>query len=305
MTEKMGVKTKLKIAFFINIGLLIIEVIGFFLSNSLALLGDAGHVSIDILAIGGALLAINLAARPAHEEATFGYHRAEVLSAFFNSLLLLGVSGYILYEAYFRFLEPEPVQTSQMLVIAVIGLIGNLYAAYTLHGHKDINVRGAFMHLLADTLSSGAVVVGAVLIMFTGYYIIDPLMSLIIVFFVVSGAIRLLKESLGIMMQLTPEELEVQEIVERLGEIEGINDVHDVHLWTLCSSINSFSAHLVVDDISVIESESLKANVRDILHDEFHVYHSTLEVECRGCGDETVQTICHPPDLQDEEGHEH
>ena len=299
MTEKMDVKTKLKIAFFINIGLLIIEVIGYFLSNSLALLGDAGHVSIDILAIGGSILAINLAGRPAHEEATFGYHRAEVLSAFFNSLLLLGVSGYVLYEAYFRFLEPEPVQTSQMLVIAMIGLIGNLYAAYTLHGHKDINVKGAFMHLLADTLSSAAVVVGAVLIMFTGYYIIDPLLSLVIVLFIISGALRLLRESVGIIMQLTPEELDVKEIVERLNEVEGVNDVHDVHLWTLCSSINSFSAHIVVDNISVIESESLKAEVRDILHEEFHIYHSTLEVECRECGDETVQSICHPEELEE------
>lgn len=301
MRWDMSVKTKLRVALLINVGLLIIEVVGYFLSNSLALLGDAGHVSIDIVAISGSLLAINLAAKEAHQEATFGYHRAEVLSAFFNALLLLGVSGYILYKAYFRFLEPEPVESGQMLVIAVIGLIGNLFAVHILHGHKDINVKGAFMHLLADTLSSGAVVVGAVLIMFTGYYVIDPLLSLVIVLFIVSGAVRLLRESLGIIMQLTPDELDVGDIVDRLEEIEGVRDVHDVHLWTLCSSIHSFSAHLVVDDISVIESGDIKAEVREVLHEEFHVYHSTLEVECRVCGDETVQSICHP----EEEGHQH
>lgn len=301
--DKNNVKNKLKIALVINIALLSIEIFGFFISNSLALLGDAGHVGIDILALSTSFLAINLAKMPSHEEATFGYHRAEVLSAFFNSLLLLGVSGYVLFEAYNRFIQPEPVKTTEMITIAFLGLIGNLYAAYILHGHRDINVRGAFLHLLSDTLSSGAVVIGAVLIMLTGNYLIDPLLSVVIVIFIIAGALKLLWESIGIIMQWTPEELEISEIVESLKELEHVRDVHDVHLWTLCSSIYSFSAHILVENISMLESEKIKSKVRDKLHEDFNIYHSTLELECLECGDDTVQMICHPPELEEEHDH--
>lgn len=302
--ENGGIKTKLKIALVINIGLLVAEVFGYLISNSLALLGDAGHVLTDILAIGTSITAINLAMLPAHEEATFGHHRAEVLAALFNSVILLVVSGYIFYEAYGRFISPETVQTTEMLIIAVIGLIGNLYATYILHGHKDINVKGAYLHLLADTLSSGAVVAGAVIIYYTGIYAVDPFLSVIIGIMIISGSIKLLRESVGIIMQWTPEDLELPEVIDAIKELEDIRDVHDVHLWTLCSSIYSFSAHILVDNISMMESEKIKSRIRELLREEFHIYHSTLELECIECGDDTVQMICHPEE-EDEHGHSH
>ena len=299
-----GIKTKLKIALIINIGLLAAEVFGYLISNSLALLGDAGHVLTDILAIGTSITAINLAMLPAHEEATFGHHRAEVLAALFNSVILLVVSGYIFYEAYGRFVSPETVKSTEMLIIAVIGLIGNLYATYILHGHKDINVKGAYLHLLADTLSSGAVVAGAVIIYYTGYYTIDPILSVIIGILIISGSVKLLRESIGIIMQWTPEDLEVPEVINAIKEMEDVRDVHDVHLWTLCSSIHSFSAHILVDNISMMESEKIKSRIREVLHEDFHIYHSTLELECIECGDDTVQMICHPEE-EEEHGHSH
>ncbi|MFO7991572.1 MAG: cation diffusion facilitator family transporter [Thermoplasmata archaeon] len=297
-----SIKKKLWIALLINVGLVIIQVFGYFISNSLALLGDAGHVATDILAISASIIAINLAAISAHKGATFGYHRAEVMSALFNSILLLLVSGYIFYEAYLRFLEPEAVKVNEMFVIAVIGLIGNLVAAYILHGHKDINVKGAYLHLVADTLSSAAIVGGTVVIFYTGNYLIDPLLSVIIAILIVSGSIKLLREAVSIIMHWTPEGLDVDDVVSRLKELDGVRDVHDVHIWTLCSSINSFSAHILVDNISMLETEKIKKNIRDILHEEFHIYHSTLELECIECGDETVQMICHPPELEE---HDH
>ncbi|MFW6072018.1 MAG: cation diffusion facilitator family transporter [Thermoplasmatota archaeon] len=299
------IKTKLKIALVINIGLLVAEVFGYFISNSLALLGDAGHVLTDILAIGASITAINLAMLPPHEEATFGHHRAEVLAALFNAVILLFVSGYIFYESYNRFVSPVTIKSTEMLIIAVIGLIGNLYATYILHGHKDINVRGAYLHLLADTLSSGAVVVGAVIIYYTGYFTIDPILSVIIGIMIVSGSIKLLKESIGIIMQWTPEDLELPEVIDAIKQLDEVRDVHDVHLWTLCSSIHSFSAHILVDNISMRESGKIKSRIREILHEEFHVYHSTLELECIECGDDTVQMICHPEEEEADHGHSH
>jgi len=181
-----------------------------------------------------------------------------------------------------------------MLVVAVIGLLGNLYATRLLHGHKDINVRGVYLHLLADTLSSGAVVLGAVVIYLTGNYLVDPILSVLIALLIISGSVRLLKESIGVIMQWTPEDLEVSDVVEHIKKLDGVRDIHDVHLWTLCSSIHSFSAHILVEDMSMMESERIKTDIRDILHNEFHIYHSTLELECVECGDDTVQKICHP-----------
>jgi len=289
-----GTKGKLRLALLINISLLLIALLGYLVSNSLALLGDAGHVLTDIFAIATSLTAINLAARSPHVEATFGHHRAEVLAALFNAVILLFVSGYIFYESYHRFISPQEVESVEMLIVAVIGLCGNLYATRLLHGHKDINIRGVYLHLLADTLSSGAVVVGAVIIYFTGNYIVDPILSVLIALLIISGSVKLLRESIGVIMQWTPEHLDVNEIIETLKRVEGVRGVHDVHLWTLCSSIHSFSAHIVIDDMSMIESERIKSRIRKLMHEEFNIYHSTLELECVECGDETVQKICHP-----------
>ncbi|MFW5904162.1 MAG: cation diffusion facilitator family transporter [Candidatus Saliniplasma sp.] len=290
-------KGKLRLALVINIGLVVVALVGYLISNSLALLGDAGHVLTDTFAIATSLTAISLATIPAHDKATFGHHRAEVLAALLNAVILLFVSAYILYESYHRFISPQVVKSTEMLVVAVIGLIGNLYATHLLHGHKDINVRGVYLHLLADTLSSGTVVAGAVIIYFTGNYLVDPILSVVIALLIISGSVRLLKESVGIIMQWTPEDLEIGDVIESVKKLDRVRDVHDVHLWTLCSSIHSFSAHILVEDMSMMESEKIKSDIRDILHQEFNIYHSTLELECVECGDDTVQKICHPKDV--------
>ncbi len=279
----------------INIGILVAEIFGYLLTNSLALLGDAGHVATDVLAISSALIAARLAMEEFNEGATFGYHRAEVLSALFNSIMLLVVCGYIFYRAYWRFIEPEEVVTTPMLIIALVGLGGNATGAFLLHGNEDINVKGACIHLLADTFSSIGVVIGTVLIIYTGNHLIDPVISIIIAVFVVSSALGLLKESISIIMQWTPEGLSVKDIADRLEDVEGVSEVHDVHIWTLCSSLRSFSAHIVVEDQMLSKGRVIKDEVRQILHHEFNIQHTTLEIECESCGDEMVQTICHPP----------
>ncbi len=289
-----GKKGKLRLALIINISLLVVAIFGYLISNSLALLGDAGHVLTDVFAITMSLTAITLAVRPPHENATFGHHRAEVLAALFNAVILLVVSGYIFYESYHRFISPQEVESVEMLIVAVIGLSGNLYATRLLHGHKDINIRGVYLHLLADTLSSGAVVAGAVIIYFTGNYLVDPILSVFIALLIISGSVKLLRESIGVIMQWTPEHLDLKNIVKTLKGVKGVMDVHDVHIWTLCSSIHSFSAHIVVEEVSMRESERIKSKIRKIMHKKFNIYHSTLELECIECGDDTVQKICHP-----------
>ncbi len=289
----LSMKGRLKIALVINLSILIIELFGYYISDSLALLSDAGHVTTDILALGTAIIAINLSAKEFHERATFGHHRAEVLAAIFNSLMLFGVCGYIFFRAYQRIVEPVDVKTTEMLIVAVIGLIGNSSAAYILHGHSDINIRGAYLHLLYDALSSIGVVLGALLIMMTGFFILDSVLSILIAILVLSSSIKLLREGITIIMQWTPEGLNVKDIVDRLKELDEVKDVHDVHLWTLCSSIYSFSAHIVVEEQRLIKTEKIKADIRDILHEEYNIRHSTLEIECVECGDDMIQTVCH------------
>ncbi|MFW6040473.1 MAG: cation diffusion facilitator family transporter [Thermoplasmatota archaeon] len=292
--EDKQIKKKLKIALVVNVLLVVIGLIGYIISNSLAILGDTGHVMTDVLAIATSLTAINIAALPAHKGATYGHHRAEVLAALLNSTILLFLAGYIFYESYKRFVSPVVIHSNEMFIIAVIGLVGNLYATYILHGYKDINVRGAYLHLLADTLSSATVVVGAIVIIFTNNYLIDPILSVVIALFIISGSIKLLKESIGIIMQWTPEELNLSDVIDTIKNIEGVEDVHDVHLWSLCSSINTFTAHVLVRYMSLNQTEQIKRRIKETLKEEYHVYHSTLEFECEECGNDTVENVCHP-----------
>jgi cobalt-zinc-cadmium efflux system protein len=258
------------------------EVVGGVVTNSLALLSDAGHMFTHLLALGVSLAAAVLADRPATERRTYGLNRIEILAALFNGATLFVISIVIFYEAYERLIEPVSIATGPMLVIAVVGLVVNLICARVLHGsHKhDINVRAAFVHLLTDTFSSVAVIMGAIVIAYTGWTAIDPILSIVICAIILLWAFKLVWESVDILLEATPRDVDIQSVIDGLRQIPGVKDIHHLHVWTITSGMNALSAHIDVDDIRVSGTETLAEQAEELLREKFHINHATLQFEC-------------------------
>jgi cobalt-zinc-cadmium efflux system protein len=259
------------------------EAVGGLLTNSLALLSDAGHMFTHLLALVVALLAAVLSQSPPTERRTYGLKRIEILAALFNGTTLLLITVAIFYEAYRRLREPEPVATGAMLAIAVVGLAVNLIAAFILrdsHQH-DLNVRGVFMHLLADTFSSLAVIAGGVVMALTGWTLIDPVLSVIICLAILFWAYRLILDAVDILLEATPRGVNLQEVVEGLKRIPGIRDVHHLHVWAITSGMYALSAHLDVDDLRVSETEELALEAERFLKERLRISHATFQFEHR------------------------
>lgn len=259
------------------------EAVGGILTNSLALLSDAGHMFTHLLALGVSFIAATLAERPATERRTYGLNRLEILAALFNGATLFLISIAIFYEAYERLREPAAIATGPMLVIAVVGLVVNLLSAHVLHGSekKDINVRAAFVHLMTDTFSSVAVIVGAIVIARTGWTIIDPILSVGICAVILWWAFKLVWESVDILLEATPKDVDMREVIEGLRQIPGLRDVHHLHVWTITSGMYALSAHLDVDDLHVSETEVLAQKAEEMLRERFSINHTTFQFECR------------------------
>lgn len=285
-TEMCGVKSskKLKLAIILTSIILIAELIGGIISNSLALFTDAAHVFMDVLALGLSLSALTIACRPLDEKATFGYHRAEIFAALINGILLIIVVIFILQEAYERLLVPPEIRTFEMLGIASIGLVVNLYVTISLRGHLDLNIRGAYLHVLGDTLSSFAVIAGGLIIILTGYYIVDPILSVIISCVIVYNSLRLIKESVDILMERTPKHINLEKLKNEILEIKGIHGLHDLHVWSICSNVHALNAHLIVDSISVRDTEKITSKINIQLFEGYGIAHTTLQFECNDCG---------------------
>jgi len=265
--------------------ILIVEVVGGFLSNSLALLSDAGHVFTDFLALGLAWWAARQALRPATSQMTYGYHRWGVLAALINSLSLLGISGAIFYEAFQRLGSPEPVEGPLMLAVAVVGLLVNLYVVLRLRGlgTESINLRAALWHAGGDALSSVGVIVGGILILLTGKYWFDPAISFAIGAIILLGAWRLLREGLNVILEAPPSQLDSQEVVRAIEGITGIKGVHDLHIWSIAPGFSALSCHLWVDDLPLSRGSRITSQVREMLEKKFRIRHATLQLECPSC----------------------
>jgi cobalt-zinc-cadmium efflux system protein len=259
------------------------EAIGGFLTNSLALLSDAGHMFTHLLALGVSYLAVWFSERPATERRTYGLNRLEILAALFNGATLFAISIGIFYEAYRRLLDPLPIATGPVLVIAAIGLVVNLIGAVILSGaeQKDLNVRGAFVHLITDTFSSVAVILGVTVISLTGWTVIDPLLSVVICVVILFWALRLVWDSVDILLEATPRDVNMQDVVQGLREIPGIRDVHHLHVWSITSGMYALSAHVDVDDLRVSDTERLAHQAEAFLRERFHINHTTFQFECR------------------------
>jgi len=273
---------RLKIVLVIIVVIMVAEVIGGILSNSLALLGDAGHMLVDALALGMSLFAIRIARRPATATKTYGYYRVEIMAALANGIALALVAAYIFYEAYHRFLDPPTVQTTLMLVVATIGLIANLIGIQLLRGvsHGSLNIKAAFWHILGDTLSSVGVIVAGIIISITGWGVVDPIIAVFIGSIILWGAVRLVRESVDILLEAVPKHIQMDRVIEMIKNIPGVEDVHDIHIWTITSGIHALSAHLLIEDQTVSRSAEIAETVNNDLAKHFNITHTTLQLEC-------------------------
>lgn len=272
----------LKIALVIVLVVMVAEVIGGLLSNSLALLGDAGHMLVDALALGLSLFAMTIARRPATSTRTYGYHRVEIMAALVNGTTLVLLSIYIFYEAYQRFLAPPSIRAPLMLGVAVIGLVVNLGGILLLKKvrRRNLNIRAAFWHIIGDTISSAGVIVGGIIIAVTGWHIADPIIAVFIGCIILWGAIRLVRKSVDILLEAVPRHIQVNKVIEMIKNVPGVKEVHDIHVWTITSGIHALSAHLLIEDQLVSKSGEVLEAINQGLANHFNITHTTLQLEC-------------------------
>lgn len=272
-------RQRLLIVLALVVGFLGVEVIGSLLTNSLALLADAGHMLTDAVGVGLALLAIHFAARPATARKTFGYYRLEILAAVANAVLLFGVAVYIGYEAYQRFTEPQEVLSVPMVGIAAVGLVVNLVSMRLLSAGAEtsLNVRGAYLEVLGDLLGSLAVLVAGAVIFVTAWTPADPIASVLIALLILPRTWHLLREAIDVLLQATPKGIDLDEVRAHLLRGEGIVDAHDLHAWTLTSGMHVVSAHVVIEPTA--DAAEVLDEVCRCLSDDFDMEHSTIQLE--------------------------
>ncbi len=278
-----GIENKFKVAIALTAAFFVVELVGGFMSGSLSLVGDAGHMFRDVFALVFSFSAMRLAKKPATKRKTYGYHRVKIIAALTNGILLLAISGWILWEAYQRISTPEPVKGITMLIVAAIGLAVNLYVMFQLYGSNDLNIRSAFFHVFADMLSSVAVIAAGIWILATGNTIVDPIIGIGIAVFILISAVSVINESLHILLQFTPKHIDIDKVVEEIKKIKNVRGVHDVHIWSLASDINMADAHVHVKEVNWCEFEKIKREIKKIMEIKFDIKHVTLEFECDGC----------------------
>jgi cobalt-zinc-cadmium efflux system protein len=288
-----GVDTgrRLHFSLWITAAFIVVELAAGIRAQSLALLSDAGHNFTDTIALALALFAYRWQTRPPDENKTFGYQRAGVLAAFFNALTLIGLSLLIFVESYDRFLNPRQVQEGVMILVAGAGLIVNLAVMKALHADRDdLNIRSAFVHMLGDALGSVGIIIGGFAIRASGAMWIDPLLSLIIGALILWSAWDIVRESLDILLEGLPRGLSLERINNALQEIEGVVDVHDLHVWSLSSRDRALSCHALIDDVPPSTSQGILEKVNHMLDERFAIRHTTIQFEHIEC--EHASEIC-------------
>lgn len=294
---------KLAIAFFLSFGVLAVLLVGGLWSRSLALLADAGHVVTDIAALGLSWYATWQAARPADPRRTFGYHRTGILAALVNAVSLILIALWISYEAYERFYAPVAVHAPVMLGAAAIGLLINLAIGLGLKDESEhnINVHSAFLHVMGDAAASGGVILGAIVIALTGWHVVDPMLSVAIALFIAYGAWQVVDESVAILMEGTPAHIDVDRLVADLRAIDGVREVHDLHVWSIARNMPSLSAHVLIEDAHVPRSMSVVAACNQLLAAKYGIDHTTIQAEAEHCSPDSpacnlgmVQPPSHP-----------
>ncbi|MFF6773158.1 cation diffusion facilitator family transporter [Streptomyces sp. NPDC012637] len=285
-TAALAYRNRLRIALGITLSVMVVEIVGGIAADSLALIADAAHMATDAVGLAMALLAIHFANRPPAGNRTFGYARAEILAALANCVLLLGVGGYVLYEAVQRFLEPAETRGGLAIAFAAIGLVANIVSLTLLmRGQKEsLNVRGAYLEVLADALGSVTVIVSAAIILATGWQYADPIASIVIGLMIVPRTVKLLRETLDVLLESAPKGVDMADVRAHILALPGVEDVHDLHAWTITSGMPVLSAHVVVepDVLDSIGHEKMLHDLQGCLGSHFDVEHCTFQLEPAG-----------------------
>lgn len=277
--ERRKDRRRLVFALLLTATIAVAEAVGGYLTNSLALMSDAGHMLTDVSALALSLLALWFSGKPPDVKRTYGYYRMEILSALFNGVLLMGITAIILYEAWQRFRAPAVVDLAPMALVATVGLVANLAALGFLHGSHSLNTRGAFLHIVGDTLSSVGVLLAAGVMWMTGWYVVDPIISVLISLVIVVGALRLVRDAVDVLLEAVPAHVDMEAVKALMGRVAGVRAVHDLHVWTISSGMYALSAHLVVDDPMVCNNDEILEAVKHELFDRFGIDHTTIQIE--------------------------
>jgi len=289
-------KGRLKLSIALTAVIFLAELIGGWLTNSLALMTDAAHVFMDVFALSLSWFAIYISEMPPTEKRTYGFHRVEVFVSFINSAVLVLITAFIFYESYKRLLDPQPVESVGMMIVAVIGLVVNLAVALWLHqyAHSDLNIKSAFLHVVGDAAASVGVIIGAIVIAYTGWYPIDPLLSVLIGAIIVAGAWRIIKESSHILLEGVPRDIDLNDVVTDMLASGGVTSVHSLHIWSICHNVYALSAHLDIEPLQRHRMGEIFSEINEKLAQTHHIFYTTLQAECSGCNpDDILRKIAH------------
>ncbi|WP_424767518.1 cation diffusion facilitator family transporter [Paenibacillus sp. sgz302251] len=274
-------KAGLWIALIITTGIMVLEFVGGLVTNSLALLSDSGHMLSDVAALALSLAAMWFAARPSSPHRTFGFHRFEILAALLNGITLFVIAAFIIAEAVKRFAEPPTVASGSMMIIATIGLLANLSSAWFLMRKADVknnlNVRSAYLHVLGDALGSVGAIAAGILMLAFSWYIADPIISVIVALLILKSAWGIVKSTVHILMEGTPPSVNAEQVITTLQQIDGVKDVHDLHIWTITSGLDALSCHLLVEDSK--DCQAVLQQAIKLITVKFNIEHTTIQVE--------------------------
>ena len=277
---------RLTLSLILTAAFVVIEVIAGVFGNSLALLTDAAHNFTDVIALGLSWYALHLATKPAHAGKTFGYHRVGILVALINSTTLILIAFGIFFEAYHRFLIPPEVDSTLLIGVGAVAFIINLVTALMVKegSENDLNLRSAFLHLMGDVMSTLGAVIAGIIITFTNWNWLDPFVSVLIGVFILYNAWSILKQTIHILLESTPENINMDSMVTELRSVNGVLDVHDLHVWSISENLRMLSAHVVIDNVSIGEGVSIQHNINELVAHNYNIQHATLQMECEGCG---------------------
>jgi cobalt-zinc-cadmium efflux system protein len=283
------IQKRLKIALALVFFVMCVEVTGGIVAHSLALLSDAAHMLTDAFALSLSLIALTIAAQPSNHTKTFGYHRVEILAALANGILLLLMALGILWEAYRRFTDPQEVHSLIVISVALVGLATNLSVLYFLkdpahnsHNH-DLNLKAAFYHVIGDSLASIAVILGGVAMWMTQWYALDSIIAALVALVLIWGAQSIIRDAFHILLEGVPKGISIQEVEKELTSIPAIKDIHELHVWSICSNIYALSTHALVNDQKVNQVETILKDMESLLRDKFNITHSTIQFESNPC----------------------
>lgn len=276
---------RLTLALVITLAFVGIEVVAGLLSNSLALLTDAAHNFTDVIALALSWYALRLTLRPAHSGKTYGYHRAGILIALLNSTTLVLIAIGIFVEAYHRLSAPPEVQAGVLIGVGSIAVVVNVVTAWLVHrgSEHDLNLRSAFVHLMGDVLATIGAVLAGIGMALTGWQILDPLVSVLIGVLILWNAWGIVRESVGILLEGTPRDVNLDTMVDDLLAVDGVRGVHDLHVWSITQNLRSLSAHVLTDDVSISTGAAIQQQINLVLHDKYSIHHSALQLECANC----------------------